>query len=458
MGISIGGINSGLPPNLVDQLIEAERIPIKNIEVKKAKKDNQLKLVQDLEDRIGKMRGTIGELASTRGFSDIKLISGDPNIVQGVIDPSSATPGSWNIEVLKLANKAAAITNGFPDKDYTEIGVGYFRFETPDGKKEVYINKNSNTLEGAANAINKSRIGIRATVVNDRKTPDAPYKLVISGETVGGDSEIKYPTLYFLDGDRDLYFDDNQPASNGIIKLDGFEIEVPSNELDDIIPGVVVHLKQAAPGRSINVTVKEDVEAVTGKVKEFVDTINGVFNFIQQQNKLDQSTDTSHTLGGDSILRTIESRLRRLIIDPVYGIDSKIQRINQLGIIFNRNGALEFDQEKFLSSVSKYPDDVQKFFSGDGFSTGFIPKLKSTVSVLLNPQFGQIKIRKNSLQHNIDRMDQQISRKEEQLVKKEVSLRRKFANLEESMSKLNAQGAQLAALGGQQMGGMKFGL
>jgi hypothetical protein len=30
---------------------------------------------------------------------------------------------------------------------------------------------------------------------------------MISGDDVGGDNMIEYPTLYFLDGDQDLYFD-----------------------------------------------------------------------------------------------------------------------------------------------------------------------------------------------------------------------------------------------------------
>ena len=32
MPISFGSINTGLPPNIVDQLIEAEKIPVKNMQ------------------------------------------------------------------------------------------------------------------------------------------------------------------------------------------------------------------------------------------------------------------------------------------------------------------------------------------------------------------------------------------------------------------------------------------
>ena len=114
-GISFGGISSGLPPNLVDQLIEAERTPIKTMEGRKAKSENRLKLVNELEEKLRKAQGAIDTLATARGFNDIKLITGDPNIVQGVVDADGSVSGSWNIEVKELAQKAAAVTNSFPE-------------------------------------------------------------------------------------------------------------------------------------------------------------------------------------------------------------------------------------------------------------------------------------------------------------------------------------------------------
>ncbi len=189
---------------------------------------------------------------------------------------------------MELPQKAAAITNGFPDKDKTEIGVGYFRFRTPDGNKEVYIGGGNSTLQSAADAINAANVGVRASVLNDRSDADNPYRLMITGSGVGGDNRISYPTLYFLDGDQDIYFDEEKEAKNGRVKVDGIEFEVADTELPDLIPGVTLDLKQAAPGRSVNVSVKEDREVVSGKIKEFVDSMNEVLAFIQSQNTMDK--------------------------------------------------------------------------------------------------------------------------------------------------------------------------
>ncbi|MCB0351054.1 MAG: flagellar filament capping protein FliD, partial [Bdellovibrionales bacterium] len=310
--ISFGGINSGLPPNLVEQLVEAERAPIKNLEKKNEKTQNKLNLVGELETKLRAIENTLGTLASVKGFNDIKLESGDTNVVTGTADINSPK-GSWNVEVVQLAQKAAAITNGFPDRDKTQLGTGYFKFETPDGDKEVYISGAQSTLDGVVKAINSANIGVKASVINDRKDPDAPFKLMLSGENVGGDNKIKYPTLYFLDGDQDLYFDQENEAQNGIIKLDGFEFEISSNTVTDVIPGVTLDIRQSSPGKQVNITVKENREAVSTKVNEFVKTMNDTLGFIQEQNQINENTDTSKTLGGDQLIRMVQNRLVRLI-------------------------------------------------------------------------------------------------------------------------------------------------
>ncbi len=452
-GIRFGSINTGLPPNIVDQLIEAERIPVKQMETKKMKLEEKAKLVADLDTKVQAIRGSLGELANTRGFTDVKLTSGDPTILSGTVDPSQYQPGSWNVEVVQLAQKASVMTNGFPDKDKTEIGVGYFRFKTSDGSKDVYIDAKNNTLEGAAKAINTASIGVRASVVNDRKDADNPFKLVLSSDGVGTDKSVEYPRLYFLDGDQDLYFDGKNEAKNGIVKVDGFEFEIGDNTLKDIIPGATLELKQAAPGRSVNIGVKEDLEVVSGKIKTFVDALNGVLGFVQTQNKLTKDTDTSKTLGGDSLVRSVESRMRQLIQGTQFGLKGDIRNLNQIGITFNRAGTLDFDQKKFNSVLAAKPDQVQELFAGDGFSTGIIAAVRREVTNLTTLNVGPIANRTAGLKSQIQQIDTRIENKERQLARKEDQLRDKFAKLEETMSRIKGQGAQVAAMAGAVGGG-----
>jgi flagellar hook-associated protein 2 len=455
--ITFGGINSGLPPNLVEQIIEAERMPIKNIEKNKEKSESKLNLVNELDAKLRGIEATLGTLASVKGFNDIKLESGDVNIVNGTAD-TSAPKGSWNVEVVQLAQKASAVTNGFPDKDKSQIGTGYFKFETPEGEKEVFINNSNNTLEGAASAINDAGLGVKASVINDRKDSENPFKLMLSGEAVGGENTIEYPTLYFLDGDQDIYFDSDTKAENGIIKLDGFEFEISNNTVTDVIPGVTLDIRQAAPGRQVNISVKENREVVSTKVGEFVKSMNDVLSFLQSQSKIDQTTDTSKTLGGDQLVRMVENRLRKLIQDPQYGVGGEINRLNQLGIEITRDGVLKLNEEKFNQVLAAKPDHVRKFFAGDGFNVGLIPSVRREIMNLTNSATGSISNRKRSLQDNIKRMDDNIANKEKALERREQQLRRQFGQLEETMGRLKQQGAAVGQIGagGGGVGGMNL--
>jgi flagellar hook-associated protein 2 len=448
-GIRISGMASGLPPNIVDQIMEAERIPMKQIETRKAGEDEKLKLVTDLETKVSEITKSIAELVGTRGFMNQKLISGSPDIINGTVDPNNAVTGTWNIEVLQLANKPGAISNGFPDKDRTETGVGYFKFKTPTGVKEVYLGKGNTTLNDLADAVNKANLGVRASIMDDRSDKETPYKLLISGLTSGDDKQVEFPTVYMLDGDRDFYFDKSRLAKNAKIKVDGFDVEVPENNVTGVVPGVTLDLKQIAPGREIPITVKEDMEAISGKVKTFVDSFNGVLGFIQAQHKLQKNKAGKEglgPLGGDSLLRSIETRLRSLAQNPQYGVSSKVVRLSDIGIEFTRNGTLNFNQDRFNAKLNSDPTDIANFLRGDGFNVGFIPSLKREIGNLLNNGFGPISNRKRGVQSKIEQMDKQIANKERQLEKREDSLRKKFADLETTMSKINSQGAAIGAM------------
>ncbi len=458
MGISFGSINTGLPPNIVQQLVDAERMPIKAVEVRKGKSQEQLKLVQDITGKVREIFAGLRELGNTRGFADVKLATGDPNILSGTVDKNVAKPGSYQIEVLKLAHKTSAVSNGFPDKNETQVGVGYFKMKDANGEsKEFYVDDKNNTLDGLAKLINGKGLGIQASVLQDKSDKDTPYRLMLSGKGVGNDQKIDFPTFYFLDSDQDFFIEKERPAENGRVKVDGYEFDISENKLDDVIPGATIELKSASPGKEINVSITEDREVITGKIKKFVDQMNGVFQFIQAQNKLDKDSDTTKTLGGDGLLRDIENRLRNVMQNPAYGVEGSIKYMSEVGITFNRSGQLAFDEEKFNAVVAKQLPDVSNFFVGNALDVGFIPQMKNALNTMLDPTNGPLTQREQGLKSKIDQFDQQIANKERNLAQKEIQLKNQFAHLEETMSALKSQGAFLQArFGGGGGGGTSF--
>lgn len=436
-----------------------ERVPIQSLENKKGNVDAKLSLVGDLETRLRAMTDSLKDIVGAGGqFKDYDINVSREGIVSGAVDPGAATTGSWQLEVLKMPKNAGRMTNGFPDRDRTQVGVGYLHFETKDGEKEVYINDSNNTLDGIAKAVNQAGVGITANVVTDADDADYPHKLIFSSAAYGDNNDVEFPTVYLLDGDHDFYFDKERKAENGKIKLNGFEVEVDSKKLENLIPGVSLDLLSADPGKEVTVGVSENYEAIKGKMDEFVKSINSVLGFIQQQNQMDENTNTSRTLGGDSMLRSVEMRMRSLLQSSTYSTGKDVTRLSQLGVEFNRNGTLDFDQEKFNITLKQNPKGVVKFLRGDGSrGSGFINKVRNMVQTAVNGNFGIISNRKRGLENKIRNIDQRIDNKERLLARKEDNLRRKFSRLEEQMGRLQAQGGAVNALGGGAGGGISIG-
>jgi flagellar hook-associated protein 2 len=354
------------------------------------------------------------------------------------------------LEVVQLATKPSVSSNGFPDKNETTMGAGYIRFIDTEGEqREVYIDEESSTLEKVAEKINNSSSGVRATVVNDRSDKTDSYKLELSGLKTGDDNEIEFPVVYLLDGKQDFQFIENNKAKNAVYKLDGHEYQSDSNMIADLLPGVTLDLKQAKPGQPIRLNVSENYDVISEKMKTFVDSYNAALGFIQGQSKLTETKDGKPRLGplgGDGMLRTTESRLRSIIQNPQF-TDSDIKRVIELGIEFNKNGSLDFNQDKFKKILTSDPQRVVKFLRGNLVDVGFIPQMNRNLKGLTEPSAGIVGSRKKNFQDRANQIDKSIERKEKNLEKREEQLRKQFSDMETAMSKVQSQGAALGGLG-----------
>lgn len=453
MGISFGSINTGLPKDIVQQIINAEKIPIRTLEGRKDKIVEKKKLVDELIKLVTAMDGEIGKSGSAKNFREFKL-EFNKELVDVTVDKNVANPGSYQFEVVQLAQKSSAMSSGFADKDNSYVGVGFVQYYLPNGdSKEIYVDQDNASLTGIANLINTDpSSGLRATVVNDGSGSDTPWRLLISLQKSGDEEIAEFPYLYFVDGEQDFYWESEREAQDAIVKLDGFELEFPSNKIKDLIPGVVIDLKKAKPGEEFPIIIGEDAEAITSKTKDLVEKINEVLKFVKAQNTLDEKSDTTKTLGGDIILTTLESRIRTAVFKDVM-TEAGPRRFGDLGVRFQRDGLLKLDEKKFQSAIAENYQIVSQVLTGsvgpDGIaSQGFLDYLKQASDSSLRMPDGLLQSRKRSLQSNVEQIDRRIADKQRHIDQKERVLKDKFARLEATISQIRNQGAGLAGMGG----------
>jgi flagellar hook-associated protein 2 len=430
----------------VKDIINAEREPIRQIESRKAKENDKLKLVQEFVGKVKKLPECYKELESFKKFRELKYDMPGPakDILDVILDKDKAEPGEYQIEVTQLAGRHSMISDGYESPE-DEIGVGYFSYDLPNGDtKSIWIGSENSSLKGLVGAINNAKgTGVQASLINDGSGEDRPWRVVVQARKSGTDNDTAFPDFYFLDGDFRFYVDEERDAQNAIVKFNGFEMMSQGNKFE-LLPGVTLDLKSAKEDYEFTLSIGEDKAKMAGKVKALVDAMNGVLEFVQKQNKLDSASDTSRTLGGDTALVTIESRLRRLVFESFHvneDDEDATLRLSDIGVQFEKTGSLSFKEDKFAKVLADDFDRVANFFAGEG---NFIEKIKYITDGFLAPETGAVTTRDKGIRDRIKNMDQQIVNKERNIERHETALKRQFAQLEGLMANMQGQQQFLA--------------
>ncbi len=447
--ISMGSMASGLPKDIVQRLVDAEREPIRKLEAHKKDEESRLKLVQDLSTKVNDISSALKDLTRIHAFRELMAVNSRPEVVDVTVDKNIAEPANYKIEVLQLAGQSSVMSNGFVDPDDCQVGAGYFSYELPSGEtKEVYIDPDNSTLNGIAKTINAQKdLDLNAIVVDDGTGSDNPFRLIVNHKKTGEQNDAEFPNFYFVDGDEDFFLDQERPALNSKLKVNGFEVEFETNKITTLLPGVTLDLKDAAPGKEINLGIKEDTKSVRGKLEGMVTKLNEVLTFIQNQNKLDKDSNTRNTLGGDITLQTLEYKIRQLVTSPIETEFGGV-RMADLGVQFTRAGLLDLNGDKLEKVMLSNFDAVSQFFVGieDG-GDGFASQLDRTIKAMGSNE-GIVHSRVDGIKTRIKDIDRQIETKERQIEKTEQNLKEKFAKLEGTIAQMKMQQSSLAGLGG----------
>ena len=450
--VSIEGI-ANLSPQLqraFQSAVKAEKRPLEAIEQRKAAAEERLGLLNDIIGKVGNVKALLPELGNPVAFRELAVESSDEGILSGSADKNIAEPGTYTFQVNQLAKGATALSNRFEDKDETRVGSGYFTFTTRDGEsKEVFIDNENATLEGIAKIINTADVGMRASVINDQSDSEYPYRLILVGDGSGAAEDLEYPEFYFIDGEEDFFIAEERPAQNAKINYEGFEIESPSNQVNDLIPGVSLDLKGiTGPGKYTSLTVEQDIPKTTVKMNELVGGLNEVFTFIQKQNDLNEDSNTFNTLGGDYGIRMADRRIKdALRSNFLFKDGKKVQTLIDIGVQFTRNGTLEFDEKKFQHALETNYHQVVDLLSGDGKNYGVIPKLNSALRSIAGRQDAVLSNQKKTYMNKVQGLNEEIETKGKRADERLKSLRDKLAKTESALARMRGQSAQMGQAG-----------
>jgi len=158
--LAITGLISNLDTdNIINSLVEVERIPIKLLEKKKEVQNQNLAALQNLNARMLSLSMSADSLSKVSTFQDMEASSSNPQVL--VADAGAAAEeGSYQLEVEQLAATQSVGSAVFSDNTEA-LGIeGQFVI---DG--ETFDIKTTDTLQTIVTAINNRRVNARASVL-----------------------------------------------------------------------------------------------------------------------------------------------------------------------------------------------------------------------------------------------------------------------------------------------------
>ncbi|MBA2849145.1 flagellar filament capping protein FliD [Thermosulfuriphilus ammonigenes] len=445
MAISVSGLVSGLDvDNIIQQLVELERRPIKLLENQEEIYNVKLSAYGTLRAALNTLASEVSSLKNSSSFEAYQASSSDESILT-VSTTGTPLPGSHEITVNRLATSQKLQSAAFSSSTAT-IGTGTLRITVSSGTPvDIEITSTNNSLSGIAQAINEANAGVSAQVVNDGT---GNYYLLLSANQTGASNTITID----IDEDGDGVFNEapdeqdttglsalaynssvtnmteTQAAQDAELIFDGLTVYRSSNTFSDLIEGVEISLVSADSTKTVTISISRDIASVKAKLATFVEAYNGVVSAFQELQKYDAATGETGALFGDATTTMMRTRLQRVTTTQVTSLPAEVNSLAAIGIAFNEDGKLEVDDTRLTEVLQNYPDQVSTLFTDS--TNGLMVKLDSTLDSFLNETDGAITSREDGIQESLDRIAKRKEVLEERISRYEERLRKQFNNLE----------------------------
>lgn len=456
--ITFGGLVSGLDTNtIIDYLMQLERKPIERKEEKIKELEQNKNCWRDIAMRIRHLRDTLQPLMKPDLFHARLALTGDEAVVTAFAD-GKARVGEYHLEVIELAQYH---TIAMPQEERLENpskALGKSGTFSINGKVEITVESGDSLLD-IRDKINEANGGIVAQVTD--------HRLILQSTEMGLAHAI---VLEDREGEllKELGILDEEGNFRNVIKeaqdarfnFNGIDITRATNEIDDLVEGVIFHLR--GKGEAY-VRVSVDSEKPAEALQAFVDQYNSVNAFIRE--KLDKD---SGQLRGDPNLMRIERTLRSLVSQPVRS-GKKYNSLAAIGITtVDKEGFLQFDRDRLEKALEEDPGAVADLFrywydGGEGAGghwDGAAVRLEDYLRTLLDNRSDDrgrtvpaiLSMRQQSIDRQIEELNRRIEAREERLLRYEDRLIKQFTALERAVASMQNQSQDLERMIGQLTG------
>ncbi len=476
------GLATGLDTSsIIQQLMSIERRPVTMLQSRKKVENTGLERLRLLNTKFlaleAAAKAVMGSSTSATSPFGAKTASSSNNAMFTATAGSTATPGSYSLEVLALAKSQKVGGNA-----YTGVTAAS-QLQISNGVNTATINiAAGDSVDTVAAAINAdSNSGLAASVVSG--------KLVLLGK---GSGLAENYTLTEVSGSGSLLSElgvqaagTDVAAADASINIAGVNVTSATNTFTNALNGVnITAVATTAVGVPETLTVNKDQTTAVNAVKEMVAKFNDIVAQIKEDTKYDTATKKGGPLITDPMVKGITQQLNRQLTEAfaVTGQNGEILNYTDVGLQIQRDGTLALDETKLKEKLNSNPNEVLALFANEDAATdggdatilinqaanagnlgdGIANRLRAFANAMTSPSSsynykdasgnryeGGLLGRINTVQKSLTTYDSRIEAYERRLELREKALRAQFVTMEKTISMLRNQGSYLSGLQAQ---------
>ena len=340
---------------IVEALVNAEKVPQESrINSKIAESEAKISGLGQAVSILNVVKDAASRLIDAKDFKTF-AVSNSQTSAFTATSTTSARAGSNNITVSQVAKEQRSVSNAFASETakFNSSSITLSLTSGSSSTTTTNITVSDASLQGTVSAINSANLGVTAEIV-DTGASGNRYRIQLIGET-GAEKAFSLTS-----SDSSISFSSVQSAADAQLNVNGIDFTRSSNVIDDVLTGVSLTLNTTTTGAA-NLNISQDNGEVRSNIIDFVT----LYNDAQRQLKDLANSTTGGELAGDSIFRSLTSRLRSTVLGTSSSAGTTISNLSDMGISVSRSGELEVSDSKLDNALSKNYADVIQMFSAN---------------------------------------------------------------------------------------------
>ncbi|HNJ41229.1 MAG TPA: flagellar filament capping protein FliD [Acidobacteriota bacterium] len=445
---NLSGVGSGIDFGVItDSLVAIRSRPITQLSSTQSGYRGRADVLKQLNTRLITLKEAIGGLTD-RTLSTGRFTASSTPTVTTATAATTASLGTVQVEVLRLASQFSQATAGFPTTETAILanGATTATFELRKGGATtgtpLTITTANNSLAGLRDAINSAKAGVSASIVDVAGNGTQNQLVLTSTETgAAGSVELVETTSTGTGTALNLRSVGLAGANlDASLKINGLEISRPGNTISDALTGVSLSLKSTG---TTTISITSNTSTLKSKIENFVTAYNAAQDLMNDQYKPDSKGRASGILAGNPTLRQVQYELRNLLQTNATGNGGNLTGLSQIGLGRDATGKITIDQETLNTKLTDSLADVQALFTGKTETqTGLAQFFETSVS----PIVSTIEQAITGFQSSIQQLDKNIADQQTRLLTYRKALEHRFSVVDAAIGQINGQSAALTSV------------